>query len=137
MPITMAMRIVTACGSFFFCMRASPCDPENTRPRAGGRLSAFGACCRAIRRHKCKRPTTSVVGRLTYRALAMTYFLTGNPQYHRRGVVSRSCSGWEGVGPTRYGRQEFWEAKVASNWIEYCIVFARWTRVHTDRKVIE
>ena len=41
-------------------------------------------------------------------ALAMTYFLTGNPQYHRRGVVSRSCSGWEGVGPTRYGRQEFW-----------------------------
>src|SRR5512132_1808989 len=38
----------------------------------------------------------------------MTYFLTGNPQYHRRGVVSRPCSGWEGVGPTRYGRQEFW-----------------------------
>ena len=44
--------------------------------------------------------------------LAMTYFLTGNPQYHRRGVVSRSCSGWEGVGPTRYGRQEFWNGKV-------------------------
>src|SRR5687767_15748951 len=42
----------------------------------------------------------------------MTYFLTGNPQYHRRGVVSRSCSGWEGVGPTRYGRQEFWNWKV-------------------------
>ena len=41
------------------------------------------------------------------KALAITYFLTGNPQYHRRGVVSRSCSGWEGVGPTRYGRQEF------------------------------
>ena len=47
-----------------------------------------------------------------FRALAMTYFLTGNPQYHRRGVVSRSCSGWEGVGPTRYGRQEFWNSKV-------------------------
>src|SRR5688572_12056581 len=45
-------------------------------------------------------------------ALAMTYFLTGNPQYHRRDVVSRSCSGWEGVGPTRYGRQEFWDSKV-------------------------
>ena len=45
-------------------------------------------------------------------ALAMTYFLTGNPQYHRRDVVSRSCSGWEGVGPTRYGRQEFWNSKV-------------------------
>jgi hypothetical protein len=60
----------------------------------------------------------------------MTYFLTGNPQYHRRGVVSRSCSGWEGVGPTRYGRQEFWEAKVASNWIVYCIVFVAWSHVH-------
>ena len=29
----------------------------------------------------------------------------GNPHYHRRKVVSLSCSGWEGVGPTRYGRQ--------------------------------
>jgi hypothetical protein len=25
--------------------------------------------------------------------------------YHRRGVVSRSCSGWEGVVPTRYCHQ--------------------------------
>ena len=60
-------------------------------------------------------PNLCGVGRLTYGALAMTYFLTGNPQYHRRGVISRSCSGWEGVGPTRYGRQEFWdEVKVVS-----------------------
>ena len=56
------------------------------------------------------------------KALAMTYFLTGNPQYHRRGVVSRSCSGWEGVGPTRYGRQEFWNGKVEANWFMHCIV---------------
>ncbi len=35
----------------------------------------------------------------------MTYFHMGNPHYHWRGVVSLSCSGWEGVGPTRYGRQ--------------------------------
>ena len=42
----------------------------------------------------------------------MTYFRTGNPYYHRRAAVSRSCSGWEGVGPTRYGRQEFWNLKV-------------------------
>ena len=48
----------------------------------------------------------------------MTYFLTGNPQYHRRDVVSRSCSGWEGVGPTRYGRQEFWKKVVST---ELCI----------------
>ena len=39
------------------------------------------------------------------RSLAVTYFHMGNPHYHRRKVVSRSCSGWEGVGPTRYGRQ--------------------------------
>ena len=35
----------------------------------------------------------------------MTYFRTGNPHYHRRATVSRSCSGWEGVGPAGYGRQ--------------------------------
>ena len=35
----------------------------------------------------------------------MTYFRTGNPYYHRRAAVSRSCSGWEGVGPAGYGRQ--------------------------------
>lgn len=38
-------------------------------------------------------------------SLTITYFHTGNPHYHRRRVVSRSCSGWEGVGPTRYGHQ--------------------------------
>ena len=38
----------------------------------------------------------------------MTYFRMGNPHYHRRGVVSLSCSGWEGVGPTRYGHQTNW-----------------------------
>jgi hypothetical protein len=71
----------------------------------------------------------------------MTYFLTGNPQYHRRGVVSRSCSGWEGVVPTRYGRQEFWNSKVAT---ELCIASCDWipvctgmTIAHKNRKVIE
>ena len=37
--------------------------------------------------------------------LTMTYFRMGNPHYHRRAAVSRSCSGWEGVVPTGYGRQ--------------------------------
>ena len=56
----------------------------------------------------------------------MTYFLTGNPQYHRRGVVSRSCSGWEGVGPTRYGRQEFWNRrKVTGFCIASCFLHER------------
>ena len=35
----------------------------------------------------------------------MTYFRMGNPHYHRRATVSRSCSGWEGVVPAGYGRQ--------------------------------
>ena len=35
----------------------------------------------------------------------MTYFRTGNPYYHRRAAVSRSCSGWEGVVPAGYDRQ--------------------------------
>jgi hypothetical protein len=46
-----------------------------------------------------------MVGRLGMDSLALTYFLTGSPQYHRRGPVSRSCSGWEGVVPGRYGHQ--------------------------------
>src|SRR5262245_62102256 len=37
--------------------------------------------------------------------LTMTYFRMGDPHYHRRAAVSRSCSGWEGVGPAGYGRQ--------------------------------
>ena len=37
--------------------------------------------------------------------LTMTYFRTGAPYYHRRAAVSRSCSGWEGVGPAGCGRQ--------------------------------
>ena len=35
----------------------------------------------------------------------MTYFRTGNPYYHRRAAVSRSCSGWEGVVPAGCSRQ--------------------------------
>src|SRR5258708_27369137 len=45
---------------------------------------------------KRKRPTSDEIGRLVGKALAMTYFLTANPQYHRRDVVSRPCSEWEG-----------------------------------------
>ena len=35
----------------------------------------------------------------------MTYFHRREADYHWRGGVSRSCSGREGVGPPRYGRQ--------------------------------
>ena len=35
----------------------------------------------------------------------MTYFHMRGAHYHWREVVSLSCSRWEGVGPTCYGRQ--------------------------------
>jgi hypothetical protein len=54
--------------------------------------------------HSCKRPDR-VIGPLHEGCLTMTYFRTGNPYYHRRAAVSRSCSGWEGVVPAGYGRQ--------------------------------
>src|SRR5258706_6485630 len=113
-PATMAMRMTTACGIFFFMSLASrKVGSSDTRITWSGWVSDFGACPVP----QMQTPNLVEVGRLTCRALAMTYFLTGNPQYHRRGVVSRSCSGWEGVGPTRYGRQEFWNSKVVSGWV--------------------
>src|SRR5881398_755752 len=83
---------------------------QEASPQGAPAPSRFGAAHQASRggRANANAPPFERWGVL-YRALAMTYFLTGNPQYHRRDVVSRSCSGWEGVGPTRYGRQEFWK----------------------------
>ena len=69
-----------------------------------------GRCCSLTAQSDCNQFKLKGLpggSPFTDKALAMTYFLTGNPQYHRRNVVSRSCSEWEGVGPTRYGRQEF------------------------------
>ena len=53
---------------------------------------------------KQQRPT-AWVGFRVLGCLTMTYFRMGNPHYHRRAAVSRSCSGWEGVVPAGYGRQ--------------------------------
>ena len=47
----------------------------------------------------------------------MTYFRMGNPHYHWRGAVSLSCSGWEGVGPARYGRQTKLLSAIRCFWI--------------------
>ena len=52
-----------------------------------------------------KKPTPLRDGLFHLGRLAVTYFRAGNPHYHRRRGVSPSCSGWEGVGPPRYGRQ--------------------------------
>src|SRR5207253_6727197 len=64
-------------------------------------------CCyfrRYFDRPKAKPPSTVVLG--GFKGEPGDYLLShGYPHYHRRGVVSRSCSGWEGVVPTRYGHQ--------------------------------
>jgi hypothetical protein len=55
--------------------------------------------------------------------LTMTYFRMGNPHYHRRAAVSRSCSGWEGVVPTGCGRQALnvQGSGISSQAIERCM----------------
>src|SRR6266513_3444535 len=52
-----------------------------------------------------KQKPNLMVGLLLEGCLTMTYFRTGNLNYHRRAAVSRSCSRWEGVVPTGCGRQ--------------------------------
>ncbi len=69
---------------------------------------ALRSCRSTLSFYKAKRPTISGGAFCFVRSLTMTYFHMGNPHYHWRGVVSLSCSGWEGVGPTRYGRQTNW-----------------------------
>ena len=46
-----------------------------------------------------------MIGRLGRREPDDDLLSHGNPHYHWRRSVSRSCSGWEGVVPLRYGRQ--------------------------------
>src|SRR5574338_423863 len=65
----------------------------------GRRASRAAHARKNAREVMCSRAFSCVV------SLTMTYFHEGGPHYHRRGLVSRSCSGWEGVVPRRYGRQ--------------------------------
>ncbi len=68
------------------------------------RPMSHGASPPAFLAPKCKNPRLSGGG--SWLREPDDYLLShGNPHYHRRRVVSRSCSGWEGVGPTRYGHQ--------------------------------
>jgi hypothetical protein len=67
-------------------MRTSPAivDPAGTRKKkpSPGRERVFGI-----------------------KPLAVTYSCMDKPHYHRRGCVSLPSSGWDRVGPQRYGRQ--------------------------------
>ncbi len=86
-----------------------------------GRVRAFDACGyadeartgvrlarRGVKGEGATHKQKALLGRAGLSGVEQpdNYLLShGNPHYHRRGVVSRSCSGWEGVGPTRYGHQ--------------------------------
>ena len=74
---------------------------------AGTRPECVGFSQRRIQRYpQSKAPRSEQSGACVLEGcLTMTYFRTGTPYYHRRTAVSRSCSGWEGVGPAGYGRQ--------------------------------
>ena len=54
---------------------------------------------------RVKKTPCEVQGVFRMECLTMTYFHGRAAHYHRRKSVSRSCSGWEGVVPLRYGRQ--------------------------------
>ena len=54
---------------------------------------------------KTKKPLTAMPEGVLRGSLALTYFRERLTHYHWRGLVSRSCSGREGVVPRRYGHQ--------------------------------
>ena len=56
------------------------------------------------RAHNKKAPLVRV-GAFYYKVPGSDLLSHANAHYHRRDFVSRPCSGWEGVGPKRYGRQ--------------------------------
>jgi hypothetical protein len=86
---------------------AGLCSGDGLVAGAGGSDLAripFRASPHAFLARQCKNPRLSGGG--FWLREPDDYLLShGNPHYHRRRVVSRSCSGWEGVGPTRYGHQ--------------------------------
>ncbi len=76
--------------------------PRKKPPLGGFFLGAMGSAAFGTR--KSKHPSSRELG--CFEGEPGDDLLShGNPHYHRRGVVSRSCSGWEGVVPTRYGHQ--------------------------------
>src|SRR5574340_370556 len=104
-----------ACSKKSLCDLGQGCRPQTYDRRDEGKAPAmagatpeqvgFPIVVSVLCAHK-KSPTSVEAGLfLLHGCLAVTYFRMGNPHYHRRWLVSRSCSGWEGVGPSRYGRQ--------------------------------
>ena len=83
-----------------------------------GELSRIETCgCRSNRAQR-KTPTAAGEGLMLQRRrpprvgrpsgikpLAVTYSCMAKPHYHRRMRVSLLSSGWDQVGPRRYGRQ--------------------------------
>ena len=109
-PGHLAKAILTACPrvTYYAAIDFSPAMHDLARTHGRIPLSAHKAkhSAYSLQRVQSKTPhRLSMVGRFGMGTLALTYFLTGNLQYHRREGVSRSCSGWEGVVPPCYGHQ--------------------------------
>jgi hypothetical protein len=79
--------------------------------RTGSRAAPGNRLSPGVRRAGKGKGPTAMVGPLFVGCLTVTYFRMGSPHYHRRAAVSRSCSGWEGVGPAGYGRQALTEGR--------------------------
>jgi hypothetical protein len=77
---------------------------------------------------KSKKPRRMAGAFWFFQDLTMTYFRMGNPYYHRRNTVSRPCSGWEGVGPARYARQEFFCSAAAWGLALWAVTDAFWVK---------
>ena len=57
------------------------------------------------RRHTDEKKARTEYGLFMNRVSDDVLLSRARAHYHRRKSVSRSCSGWEGVVPLRYGRQ--------------------------------
>src|SRR6185312_4675738 len=95
------------------CARRSNARPRKTPTVSGGGswnkafgvdLLRFASCGRHSNGAK-KKPPPLRVEVFGIKPLAVTYSCMAKPHYHRRMRVSLLSSGWDQVGPRRYGRQ--------------------------------
>ena len=91
----------------------SQCTPASAEPVARGRATSFASAMDQSERLDWGATRACSPSEIGGEAAAVILkgepcgdlLSHGLPHYHRRGLVSRSCSGWEGVVPRRYGRK--------------------------------
>ena len=100
--IFLTRSMITNCHDKGNWSRRFPCSPAGriVRDRRQEHRPSSG------RAPETPTAPTDSIGAVVYRWEPCGDLLShGLPHYHRRGLVSRSCSGWEGVVPRRYGRK--------------------------------